>query len=73
MILSWLLADCAFELGQAFVRISPDVFHGVPILENTGNFFVNGTFDPLDLVAATVGAAAAYLFLLATMERRYRL
>lgn len=73
VILSWLLANCAFELGQKFVRISPNVFRGVPILENIGNFFVNGTFDPLDLVAATAGATAAYLFLLATMKRRYRL
>ena len=73
VILSWLLANCVFELGQKFVRISPDVFHGVPVLENTGNFFVNGTFDPLDLVAAMAGAAAAYLLLLTTMKRRYSL
>jgi hypothetical protein len=73
VILSWLLVECAFEVGQEFVRISPDVFQGVPILENIGNFFVNGTFDPLDLVAATAGAAAAYLFLLITMKGRYRL
>ncbi|MEJ2725239.1 MAG: hypothetical protein P8175_11480 [Deltaproteobacteria bacterium] len=70
VILLWLITDCAFELGQKFVRISPDVFNGIPILENTGSFFVNGTFDPLDLVAATAGAAAAYLFLVRTMKRR---
>jgi hypothetical protein len=70
VILSWLITECAFELGQKFVRISPDVFNGVPVLENTGSFFVNGTFDSLDLVAATAGAAAAYLFLVRTMKRR---
>jgi len=73
VILSWLLVDCAFELGQKFVRISPNMFDGVPVLENTGNFFVNGTFDPLDLAAAMAGAVAAYLLVLATLKRRCRI
>ena len=48
----WFLVDCAFELGQKFTslpsKIIPDWFAGLPFLENTGNYFVHGTFDYFD-------------------------
>jgi len=51
--LSWFLVDCAFEVGQKFdawsSRIIPDWFAGIPLLENTENYFIN-RFKPLPLV-----------------------
>ncbi len=72
--LSWFLVDCAFELGQGFnpwpLRIIPDWFAGIPFLENTGNYFLQGTFDLIDLAAISIGAAIAYFVLLTTSKKR---
>ena len=72
--LSWLLVDCAFELGQKFnmwfLKIIPDWFIGVPFLENSKNYFLFGTFDFFDLAATTIGAVIAYFVLIVTMGRR---
>jgi hypothetical protein len=71
---SWLITDCAFEVGQKFPTWSealvPRWCDSLPILENARNYFQTGTFDPLDLVAAAIGATAAYLVLLATTTER---
>lgn len=74
--LSWLLLDCAFELGQKFKtvpsQIIPGWFSGIPFLENTQIYFLRGTFDVLDLVAVALGTVAAYFFLLTTNKDRRR-
>lgn len=71
--LSWCLVDCAFELGQRFnawcSMIIPDWFRNVPILENTENYFLQGTFDFADLAAVGLGTATAYFVLLVTTKR----
>jgi len=68
--LSWFLVDCAFELGQKFddlaSKIIPDWFAGIPFLENTENYFLQGTFDFLDLAAIALGTVIAYFALLIT-------
>ena len=73
--LAWFIIDFVFELGQKFdvqsARIVPDLFAGIPFLQNTKNFFLQGTFDPLDFVAMAIGGMTAYLVILATTERRY--
>ena len=70
--LSWFLVDCAFEVGQKFNAWSsmliPDWLAGIPFLENTENYLLEGTFDILDVVAIAFGTAIAYLVLLATNE-----
>jgi len=70
----WLLVDCAFELGQRFsswsLKMIPDWFARLPFLENTEAFFLQGTFDSLDLAAITLGSIIAYFVLLATNKRR---
>jgi hypothetical protein len=70
----WFLLDCAFELGQKFsawsLKMIPDWFAGLPLLENTEGFFLEGTFDFLDLAAITLGSIIAYFVLLATNKRR---
>ena len=46
----------------------PDWLAGIPFLENTENYLLEGTFDILDVVAIAFGTAIAYLVLLATNE-----
>lgn len=71
--LSWFLVDMVFELGQKFsqwsIKIIPGWFDGIPFLENTRNYFVNGTFDIIDVAAIVLGTIAAYFILTITMER----
>ena len=71
---SWLILDSAFELGQRFhawpQRIIPDWFSGVPLLENTRNYFACGTFDSFDLAAIVIGTLIAFWVLSITTERR---
>ena len=74
--LSWFLVDCAFELGQKFntwsSRIIPDWFAGIPFLENTENYFLQGTFDFIDLAAIASGTAIAYFVLQITNKKKRR-
>jgi hypothetical protein len=73
--LTWLIIDCAFELGQGYhsvvLKIIPDWFSGIPVLEVVKGYFLTGTFDFNDIVALLLGAAIAYLILLTTMVRRF--
>ena len=74
--LSWFLVDCAFELGQKYhtwsSRMIPDWFLGIPFLENTENYFIQGTFDFMDLAAIAFGAAVAYFVILTTNKSKRR-
>ena len=73
---SWFLVDCAFELGQKFnkwpSRIIPDWFTSIPFLENTDNYFLQGTFDFIDLAAIAFGTIIAYFVLLTTNKSKRR-
>ena len=66
---SWCMANVLFEMGQhpgiapLINRALPASFDSVPILENIGPFFLNGTFDPLDILAAALGAVASISFI----------
>lgn len=72
--LSWFLADCVFELGQKFnylaLKIIPNWFAGIPFLENTENYFLQGTFDVIDLAAIAFGTVIAYFVISATGKGR---
>ena len=65
--LGWFLVDVAFELGQhsalapALSTLTPPWFAHLPILDQTASYFLDGTFDPLDLLAIASGALAAYV------------
>jgi len=69
----WFIVDCAFEIGQHFdsfaVKLVPEWFNGLPLLENTVNYFQKGVFDWADLAAITVGSITAYWFLVKTIKR----
>jgi hypothetical protein len=72
--LCWFLVDCAFELGQKFsswsLNMIPNWFAGIPFLENTEHYFLQGTFDFIDLAAIAFGTLIAYFVLVATNRRR---
>ena len=72
--ISWFSLDFLFELFQKDnampLEIIPNWFKGIPFLENTENYFSQGTFDIADLIAIIVGTAIAYFILLTTNRRR---
>ncbi len=45
----------------ALVDLVPPWFTHVPILDKTDSYFLQGTFDPWDLMAIAMGALAAYV------------
>jgi len=70
----WFIIDCVFEIGQKFhslaLKTVPSWFSSIPILENTRNYFIHGTFDFNDLAAISVGTIAAYFVMLSTVKGR---
>jgi hypothetical protein len=71
----WLAIDSLFEIGQyppVAVQIAaaiPRWFQDVPILENSAAYFLQGVFDPWDLLAIATGAACGYLTMFALADR----
>jgi hypothetical protein len=67
VVAAWCLTDGLFEFGQhpavapLIAALLPSWFDRVPLLENTGPYFLRGTFDPADLAAILAGAAVAFL------------
>ena len=72
--LSWFLVDCGFELGQKCnnfaLKIIPHWFPGIPFLENTEAYFLQETFDTIDLAAIAFGTLIAYFSLFVIGKRR---
>ena len=73
--LGWLSVNVAFELGQhpklaTFIASAvPAWFGHVSVLDKTQNYFLSGTFDPLDILMATLGALTAYLVIVNTQAQ----
>jgi hypothetical protein len=69
--LFWLVTELAFEIGQqhdvavAIVKQLPAWFYGSAVLETVPNYFLQGTFDPLDIIGLLLGALAAYATVMA--------
>jgi hypothetical protein len=59
----WFSIDSVFELGQRYgaqlAEHIPQWFEKVPVLENLGNYLVNGRFDMYDLAAIGLGSLTA--------------
>lgn len=69
--LFWFALESLFEVGQALINsttVIPGWFAGIPFLENTENYFLNGTFDWNDVAASALGAILAYLVLRTTSK-----
>ena len=66
---SWMIVELFFEIGQHPVFAQqltewvPLWFDGFPFLEVTKPYFLNGTFDPVDVLFIIIGTAAALLTL----------
>jgi len=71
--LFWFFVDSVFELGQKFstmfIKFIPDWFASIPFLENTGGYFVRGTFSFGDMAAIFIGTITAYFVLIKTRKR----
>lgn len=69
---AWLFTNVLFEFGQrhsiSASQVIPKWFEGIFILENTRSYFLNGTFDFLDLLASSVGAVVAFWVLVRTRQ-----
>jgi len=72
--ITWFSVDFLFEIFQKYnalpLEIIPNWFKAIPFLENTENYFSQGTFDIADLIAIVLGTVIAYFILLATNNRR---
>jgi hypothetical protein len=66
----WLVLETAIELGQKYktttVALIPEWLRQVPVLGHAKHYFWHGTFDPADLAATALGAAAAFAVLCLT-------
>ena len=67
---AWCALDLFFEFGQwpplaeRLATSLPAWFGQVPILDHLGAYFVQGSFDPADLLATLLGAVTAYVTVL---------
>ena len=72
--LFWMAVSAGFELGQKYSKQSasmvPDWFEGIFILENTKNYFLFGTYCPLDMTAIIFGSIWTYIFLIYNHHKR---
>lgn len=74
--LGWFALEAVFELGQHpaiaqwLVKGIPPGFAHFPILNQTDRYFLNGTFDPMDLLAIALGTFAAYVAIQGTARWR---
>ena len=61
----WFGINSLFEIGQNYghqiLPWIPSWFNKIPVLENTGAYFINGNFDIFDILAALLGAFMAYV------------
>ncbi len=72
---TWFAIAFLFEVAQ-HPALSPIIavavpawFMGIPILDNTAAYFLNGTFDILDLLSIALGTIAAYFTVGLTRNR----
>lgn len=74
---SWALINVAFEIGQhasvspLLLRILPQRFDDIWLLDQLHPYFTHGTFDPLDIGGALAGALVAR-FLITNMNPEIR-
>ena len=62
----WFMLEAVFEITQLdaiatqIAAVVPAWFASVPLFDTVAGYFVNGRFDPLDLLSIAFGALAAY-------------
>jgi hypothetical protein len=69
----WFTINAIMETGQKYkdigLRLTPDFFNHLPFLEATRAYFSNGTFDPLDICVAGIGALTAFCLMVFTKPK----
>ncbi len=72
----WAGINILMELGQKYsdkaMDLTPTWFNHLPILKNTKPYFQHGSFDPMDIFAAVIGAVAAYIIFGVTTSIPFR-
>ena len=62
--LIFFLLNILFEMGQKykiiFINLIPQWFNSIPILENTKDYFMKGTFAVEDIIGITLGSLSAF-------------
>ena len=58
----WFCLECLFEIGQhnTIADFLSEYLVNIRVLEVAAGYFVNGTFDILDIAAIALGACMAY-------------
>ena len=46
--------------GERAASLLPPAFHSMPFLHRIGDYFIHGTFDPMDVMGIVLGSAAAF-------------
>ena len=73
----WLLLEALFELGQhemlsaSFASAVPAWWEALPGFRGTRDYFLRGSFDPLDLASIALGALVAYFIVSVDYRRRH--
>jgi len=71
--LFWLFTDVIFEIGQLFGRQISEVIYTIlptnPVTNILKDYFVNGKYDPMDILAIGIGVGAAFLIGEITLTR----
>jgi len=63
---AWFLIECLFEIGQMapidgyIAAAIPEWFGSVPLLRITSDYFIQGIYDPFDVLSIGIGAVVAY-------------
>lgn len=74
---SWVFIDTVFELLQLTAPFVSVHYNGgldrYALIENTIGYFIDGTFDPNDLLAVLVGGLIAYAVLFITRKTKKEL
>jgi hypothetical protein len=72
--LGWFILESFFEFGQyykdGYLRFIPSWLDSIPFLQNAKNFFLNGTFDPWDILFILGGTVTAFCVMSITSKRR---
>jgi len=62
--LIFFLLNILFEIGQKykvfFIQLIPQWFSSMPMLENTKDYFLKGTFAIEDIIGITLGSLSAF-------------
>ncbi len=73
---AWAGINILMELGQKYkavaIDLTPAWFSQIPGFKNTAPYFQQGSFDRMDILAAVMGAVAAYILFGVTTKTPFK-